>query len=399
MKRITRIVAIAGVFIPLVLAVPVLAKAPAIPVPTQATSDGGTVFAATGPAQDAAPRTASLPLVKISGTPANFAPNHITVPAKWVVGEPCTPSLTSWNILNSTSSTQTVSGKGDDFTPIPSGETEGVCVGTSHRGRTDTLYLASNTAAVLHMTIPGNATCGDPKTNFGTQLLGNSWPGGFTGVPVYSNGSSSFVGTCNSSATTPAGNVVTTGTEWQCVELVNRLYATAGWISSTWAGNGGRSPSARDSMFDLAPANLQKEAEGSITYVSPGDVVSVNVKDGRIFEPDGHVLIVSAVTGSDVTYVSQNAGTNTVSTVTTTGQLESDGDLTVKASGKWTYPVIGVVHAPTAGSRPSSPALNESTNLSTVFGEGPSNRLNLFDDTSVRGIIVGIRRTQRGDTH
>ena len=194
------------------------------------------------------------------------------------------------------------------------------------------------------------ATCGDGG-NFGATLLGGSWPGGFTGVPVYSNGSNSeFVGGCKNSATTPSGKAVTTGTEWQCVELVNRLYVTKGWITSTWHGNGGRSSeSARDSMFDEAPSSLQKQAQGLVTYVGPGDVVSVNVIDGRSFEPGGHVLIVSAVSGSAVTYVSQNAGSNTVSTVRTTGQLESNGDLTVKASGSWTYPVIGVVHAPESG--------------------------------------------------
>ncbi len=60
-------------------------------------------------------------------------------------------------------------------------------------------------------------TCGDGG-NFGTQLLGSSWPGGFAGVPVYSNGSNAgFVGGCENSATTPSGKVVTTGTKWQCV--------------------------------------------------------------------------------------------------------------------------------------------------------------------------------------
>ncbi len=132
-------------------------------------------------------------------------------------------------------------------------------------------------------------------------------------------------------------------------ELVNRLYVTKGWISSTWQGNGGRSSkSARNSMFDEAPSSLQKQAQGSITYVSPGDVVSVNVMDGSAFEPDGHVLIISGVSGSNVTYVSQNAGSNTARTVTTYGQLGTNGDFTVKASN-WTYPVIGVVHAPQSG--------------------------------------------------
>ena len=184
-------------------------------------------------------------------------------------------------------------------------------------------------------------TCGDGG-NFGAQLLGTSWPGGFAGVPVYSNGSNSeFVGSCSNSTTTPSGKVVATGTEWQCVELVNRLYLSKGWISTRWVGNG-------NSMYSTAPSNFQKQAQGSITHLSPGDVVSVNLYDGKTAEPGGHVLIVSAVKGSTVTYVSQNAGSNTTSTATTTGQL-TNGTLTVKASGSWTYPVIGVVHAPGNG--------------------------------------------------
>ncbi len=59
-------------------------------------------------------------------------------------------------------------------------------------------------------------------------------------------------------------------------------------------------------MYDQAPPSLAKEPQGSITHLDPGDVVSVNVYDGNSFQPDGHVLIVSATSGSKVTFVSQN---------------------------------------------------------------------------------------------
>ena len=192
------------------------------------------------------------------------------------------------------------------------------------------------------------ASCGGDGGNYGARLLGAAWPGGFTGVPVYSNGpASSYDGGCQNSAATPSGKKIVTGTKWQCTELVNRLYAVKGWISATWQGNGGRSsPTARDSMYDMAPKSLAKEPNGSISQLVAGDVVSINVYTPTgAFEPDGHVLVVSQVSGSTVTYVSQNAGTNTTTTVTTTGTL-SGGKLTVRASGKWTYTVIGVVEAP-----------------------------------------------------
>jgi CHAP domain len=191
-------------------------------------------------------------------------------------------------------------------------------------------------------------SCGGDGGNYGAQLLGGAWAGGFTGVPVYSNGAdSAYDGGCQNSAITPSGKKVVTGTKWQCTELVNRLYATKGWISAPWPGYGGRSSlSARDSMYDMAPKSLSKEPNGSISHLDPGDVVSINVyKPSGAFEPDGHVLVVSAVSGSKITYVSQNAGTNTTATVTTTGTF-GGGKLTVNPSGKWTYQVIGVVHAP-----------------------------------------------------
>ena len=35
------------------------------------------------------------------------------------------------------------------------------------------------------------SSCGGDGGNYGAELLGSTWQGGFTGVPVYSNGSSS----------------------------------------------------------------------------------------------------------------------------------------------------------------------------------------------------------------
>jgi hypothetical protein len=70
-------------------------------------------------------------------------------------------------------------------------------------------------------------------------------------------------------------------------------------------------------MWSEAPDELKGVPQGSITYLAPGDVVSVEVQPPPINgvlppeEPGGHVLIVSGVSGSNITFVSQNASKNT----------------------------------------------------------------------------------------
>lgn len=144
------------------------------------------------------------------------------------------------------------------------------------------------------------------------------------------------------------------------MELINRLYITRGWIGATWHGNGGDSaPGKHDSIFDLAPGSLSKQANGSISYVAPGDVVSINVFHNGGFEADGHVLIVNSagtVTGGGVALVSQNAGSAASPIVNSSATL-SGGTLTIPSSGGWSYSVIGVVHAP------ATPLAIETTSL------------------------------------
>jgi hypothetical protein len=179
-------------------------------------------------------------------------------------------------------------------------------------------------------------------------LKASAWLGGH-GVAVESNGPDQGTGTSCGGTNTVDG--ITTGSEWQCTELVNRLYVTRGWINATWPGNGGRSsPSTDDSMYDRAPGSLSKQPNGSISYVGPGDVVSINVYENGVFQEDGHVLIVNAtskITSGNVPLVSQNGGDASDAVVTSSGSLSS-GTLTIPASGAWSYSVIGVVHAPVA---------------------------------------------------
>jgi fibronectin type III domain protein len=187
--------------------------------------------------------------------------------------------------------------------------------------------------------------CGDVE--FPAAATG-SWviPGG--GVNVFSNGSADE-GTGSDCATGQSTvNGVPAGEKWQCPELINRLYLSRGWISATWKGDAGQP------MWDNTPGGLSKQANGSVSYLGPGDVVIINVYLNGSFE-GGHALIVndtSDVTSGTVSLVSQNSGYLTNSEPVVPGTL-SGGSVTVGGGGNgWTYTTIGVVHAPAQTSPP-----------------------------------------------
>src|SRR6185369_9308898 len=58
----------------------------------------------------------------------------------------------------------------------------------------------------------------------------SAWLNG-SGVNICYNGSSGNVWGTN------YVNGVQSGSQWQCVELVNRLYLTKGWTTARWPGN------------------------------------------------------------------------------------------------------------------------------------------------------------------
>jgi hypothetical protein len=181
-----------------------------------------------------------------------------------------------------------------------------------------------------------------------TLLSGSDWLGGL-GVDVESNYPNQGSGTsCGDSTLNYVGNIPT-GYEWQCVELIDRLYLTRGWISSYWSGYGGDEvPGANNSMYDEAPSSLSKQPNGSVSYLGPGDVISVNEFIGGVQQDDGHVFIVNSAapaTSGKVSLVSQNFGTNTNQVYLSTGKL-SGGTVTVTSQLGVTFQVIGVVHAP-----------------------------------------------------
>jgi hypothetical protein len=199
-------------------------------------------------------------------------------------------------------------------------------------------FVTAAPAAAGAITAPEITSCaGPPGSDFGTQYLSASWPGSFTGVPVYSNATAKYQSNCYNHATTPAGKTVESGMEWQCVELINRLYITKGWIDQRWAGDG-------DKLYYDPPVNpatgqhLTTQPQHSITALSPGDVISFS--DSAV--PGGHAAVVSEVNGTAITFVNQNTSRKNVLSY---GHL-SNGTLTM--TGWKGYTPIGAIDAPPA---------------------------------------------------
>lgn len=212
-----------------------------------------------------------------------------------------------------------------------------------------TLTLTTIFPMLANPSIAHATTCGVTCTYtdpWGTQeVAGSGWLNG-GGVPIYSNGPSApngpspdtyncFTITGGAGGDGCGSGTVPSGIEWQCVELVNRLYLTKGWITNTWTGNG-------DALYGDAPSTLTKEAQGSITYVNPGDVIGMSKSN-----TPGHVAVISSVSGSNITIASQN--TNVV--YDTSFKL-SGGNITF--SGWSGYTIQGVIHHPNSSGSSSS---------------------------------------------
>ena len=224
-----------------------------------------------------------------------------------------------------------------------------VCLAVVVVGSTATA-VASVTQPTTYPPVTQVATPSCGKVLFPTTASG-AWviPGG--GVPVYSNGQSDE-GT-DSDCVQPAPTYsyvdgVRAGEEWQCVEFVNRLYLTRGWISSQWVGDAG------EPFWQHTPSNLVKQPNKSVTYLGPGDVVIIEINNNP---DDGHALVVnnaSDISSGSVNLVSQNSGLKTNSEPVVTGTL-SKGTVTVAGGGNgFTYTTIGVIHAPVS----TPPAIN-----------------------------------------
>jgi hypothetical protein len=205
--------------------------------------------------------------------------------------------------------------------------------------RRGALMLAAAGSVVALLPAPGHSALRTTPRCGSVLLAGTSWLGG-EGVDVVSNGIDQGTGKQCSRALSRVGAVVA-GQRWQCVELVNRLYLTRGWITSAWIGDGGE-------LFRTAPANLTKQANGSITSVSPGDVVSIRIRHKGKLRPHGHVAVVNTagtVTSGTIPLVNQNGGSRANVLVMAYATL-LNGKLSLAGGGGWSYTVLGVVHAP-----------------------------------------------------
>jgi hypothetical protein len=249
---------------------------------------------------------------------------------------------------------------------------------THSRGATVTKFTSVSLATlfvlielslnIFNLTLPVSADITNTRSDaWGTLELGSpNWLGG-NGVNVYSNGGNAgYTSDIYASVATPSGNSVKSGMKWQCVELVNRLYLTKGWISATWHGNGNQ-------LYANAPTSLVKEANGSVTYLNPGDVIGLD--DGGA----GHAGIVDSISGTSVSIVNQNTGAVYSSATFSKGKIVMNG---------WAdYSVQGVIHAPTANPviKDSSATIGETTSkkiTKTILPDG-TNQLYTVTPTGV----------------
>lgn len=122
------------------------------------------------------------------------------------------------------------------------------------------------------------------------------------------------------------------GTKWECVELVNRLYLTKGWTTNFWTGNG-------NTMASNVPSGLVKQNNGSISYLNPGDVITL--EDGGY----GHAAIIESINlnTNTITIINQNSQNVTSTAYIETGSLES-GNADLHMNGYSGYDVQAVIH-------------------------------------------------------
>jgi hypothetical protein len=194
------------------------------------------------------------------------------------------------------------------------------------------------------------------------EYSGSSWFGG-AGADVYSNGSSAAL---HSPVTDNSANGVTTGHEWQCVELFNRVYALKGWITSRWAGDG-------NTLKDLSPlpAGFSVEGYTAVTYINPGDAITFT--DGAQPDHSGHVVMVDSVSGSGTTKTVNVVSQNTQGVLWTVSWNTSTQTLTQTYLGT-SYSPQAIIHRPNAtGSR--SAAVTRSSGDMDVFYRNTSAQL------------------------
>ena len=195
----------------------------------------------------------------------------------------------------------------------------------------------------------GKATCGE------VLVAGGGWLGG-TGVDVRSNGDRQTTGTGCANNDQQVYNLEANppifGYGWQCVELVNRLYATKGWFPKLWLGDD--TNHGAKWLYTYAErgkyAGLSAHANGSGYKPVPGDMI---VHSNGTF---GHVSIVDRVAGETLYAVEQNnslTGWATYAYDPKTGKVSRDGAT-----------VSGYIHAAKNGNGAELPKVEQPKVLS-----------------------------------
>ncbi|HEX5493606.1 MAG TPA: CHAP domain-containing protein [Mycobacteriales bacterium] len=205
-------------------------------------------------------------------------------------------------------------------------------------------------------------------------LSGSSWLGG-AGVDVRSNGdeqtSTKGCANGNQEIYNLGANPPIFGFGWQCVELVNRLYATRGWFPKLWLG-----PDTNQGakwLYTYAARGdypgLTAHANGSGYKPVPGDMIVHSNGD------TGHVAIVNHVDGRTLYAAEQN---NNPTGQATYGYDPATGRVTRAGAT-----ISGYVHAkkntgrPTTDRRTTAGGTTHSTaptGISYVLSDSPPDR-------------------------
>lgn len=214
-------------------------------------------------------------------------------------------------------------------------------------------------ATALHDTANAETVCAGGTHSYeqGHLLLASTdWLGG-SGVDVKANNCTAENNSGPSNVMNSANKQIYAGEMWQCVELVNRLYLSKGWISDTWWGNG-------DTLKDNLLPGLTYQTNGSVDSLSPGDIITLDNRS--VAEPDapGHAMVVDSIDNDGTIHtVSQNT-------------ISVWNDLTIKGSvisGAWSgYSVQGVIHHPTdpESTTPPPPSPSNALTPYAAIGEG-----------------------------
>ena len=191
---------------------------------------------------------------------------------------------------------------------------------------------------------------------------GTTWLNG-GGVDIMSGGDGSHNCVAMSGAPSQpqcsniAGKVYS-GDKWQCVEMVNRLYLTKGWTTSTLWGNGS------SIINDLANhPGLSDQLEDNISYINIGDVVT------ETHGTDGHAGVIDTIDPNGTIHIkSQNADLNSQASITS-GSLAA-GNAHYGLSGWVGYNVQAIIHHPsTANPTPPTFKMTSSTEDAPMAGD------------------------------